>query len=139
MKRKLLLVLLAALTCLFVCACGADDVNEYIYPDYPLVEYTFSDTDEWIVVICEDVYEEDGEYYVNSDEASLEKGKEKLVVSVYPEELSSPAEHLVWIFKNGELLKHVACSDYEFLSESFENDFKEVSYEKVTELVNLDF
>ena len=137
MKRKLLLVLFAALICLFVCACGVDDdVNEYVYPDYPLVEYTFSDTDEWIVVICEDVYGDDGEYYINSDEASLENNKEKLVVNIYPQELSSPAEHLVWIYKNGELLEYVACSDYEFLSDAFENDFKEVSYEIVADLIN---
>lgn len=136
--KKILLTLLAVLTCLFVCACGVDDdVKEYVYPDYPLVEYTFDDADEWIVVICEDVYGDDGEYYVNDNEQSLELNKKKLVVNVYPEELSSPAEHLVWIYKNGELVKYVACSDYEFLSDAFENDFRETSYETVADLVNL--
>ena len=143
MKRKFLLLCLVLVACLFVAGCDDevydDDVREFMYPDYPLMEYAFNEEDDWVVVICEDVYEGDAEYYINDDEKSLDLNKEKFAVNAIPEGRGTTPENLVWIYKNGELLKYVPCFDYEFLSDAFERDFKRASYEKVAEFVNLDF
>lgn len=138
MKRNFLLFGLVFVLCLIMCSCtSSEDSENYVYPDYPLIEYYFDTNEDWLVVVCENVYGEDRKFFANESEESLNFNKENFVVNTFPAGRGTTAEHMVWLFKNGELLKSVACIDYSFSSDVFEKDFVEMSYEEVSEIVDL--
>ena len=89
------------------------------------------------MVICEDIYENDGEYYICDSEEKLEKNKNKLCVDAVSETSLQSPEHLVWIVNDGTIKAAVACSDYEFLSEIFENSFRKTTFEEINNVADL--
>ena len=139
MKKRLVLLAMVAVMCLLVCSCSGGNNGDYKNPTHPLNEYSFDAENDWTVVICTDVYGDNGKYYVNDDEASLEEYKNLFIIDAAENADDKSADNLVWIFKNAELVDYASYSRHTFLEEEFEAAFKEVSYEQISELVDLDF
>lgn len=110
--------------------------SDYLYADYPLIEYCFDTQDDWAFIICENVYGDTPKYYVNTSNDSLEFNKEKIVINTFPVCRGTTETHIVILQKNGKTEKVIYCHDYMIESEDFAGDFLEVKNLSIDKLVS---
>ncbi len=104
-----------------------NELEQYVFLDYPLIEICFSETDNWSLVVFENVYDTNSKIYINSNENSLNFNKEKLVVNTYPAGRGTTPNHLILLLKNDIVVKEVFCLEYNLYDLEFFNDFSVLS------------
>ena len=110
----------------------------YSKVDYPLVDVLFDAESDWTVILRENLLTENEKFYVCENGEVLEQNKRNLKLATFPAGRGTTPNGVLYIYKNGTLIKEVQYFDSYFETDALKGEFRELSIEKTGELISGD-
>jgi hypothetical protein len=104
--------------------------------DYPLIEIGFINECEWLLIDRANLFTSQEKYSIIQQNKELQFGKEWLWVLTFPSARGITPKGVVYIYKDGILIKEVPYYEVYCESESLKNAFQEVTKAKIEEMIN---
>ena len=103
--------------------------------DYPLIEINFSPGNEWLVIDREALFTEKEIFRIIQNSQYLQLNSESLQVITFPVGRGTTPNGIIYVYKDGILIKEVPYIEAYFESDVLKNAFQQVTKEKVQEII----
>lgn len=138
---------LLAIICLFILFCtvcfynaqkesGSIENTEMSKVDYPLIDISFDEKSEWLVIVRTDLFTQHEKYNVSQNNENLNMNKEGLKILTFPVGRGTTPVGVVYVYQNGKLVKEVPFTEIFFESKILKDTFKNMSKEYIDKLID---
>ena len=103
--------------------------------DYPLIDISFDDKSDWLVIIRTDLFTEYEKYYISQNAKRLQMNKEGLMIRTFPIGRGTTPSGVVYVYQNKELIKEVPFIELSFDNVILKSAFKHIIREDINKLI----
>ena len=82
--------------------------------DYPLIDISFDEKSEWLVIVRTDLFTQHEKYSVSQNSKNLNMNKERLKILTFPVGRGITPVGVVYVYQNGNLVKEVPFTEIFF-------------------------
>ncbi|MDR2207877.1 MAG: hypothetical protein LBE22_02745 [Azoarcus sp.] len=111
-----------------VCFEGSDVFGKI---DYPLIEIIFDTESEWLVIDRSGLFTEHEVFSISQSSQDLQFNKEDLRVLTFPEGRGTTPKGIIYVYKDGVLIKRVPYIESHFESDALKDAFQQVTKDEV--------
>ena len=103
--------------------------------DYPLIDINFDNESEWVIINRNNLFTEQETFNVAQNNNTLQLTKENLSVITFPVGRGTTPNGIIYVYKNGKLVKEVPYIEVMFENESLTESFLKMTKEEVENLI----
>jgi len=103
--------------------------------DYPLIEINFDGGSDWVVVKRDNLFQKEV-FSIIDDETELQYNKEFMYVFTFPTGRGTTPNGIIYIYRDGSLVKEVPYTEISFEKQTLENLFRDISEKELCEVIN---
>ena len=103
--------------------------------DYPLIDVAFDDETQLVVIIRDGLFTNNEKILISQNTQCLQINKENLSVLTFPVGRGTTPLGIVYVFKNGELIREIPYTEIKFENDDIKNGFEISCEEHVQKLI----
>ncbi|MCL2529586.1 MAG: hypothetical protein FWE41_04565 [Coriobacteriia bacterium] len=103
--------------------------------DYPLIDVSFTPENEWLVVVRTELFEDVESFLIAQNRGALHFNSDQLLVSTFPLGRGTTPTGIVYVYRDGALIKEVAFFEFFFENDTIRDAFYEATQAEIIEMI----